>query len=118
VVVVLLGESMQSALVPADGSVVAPAIVAATLVAMNYVVGFVSTRSKRFDRLVTGEPVMLVRDGKVLQRAMRSQNVPMADLDEAVRRAGLTQLTQVAVAVLETDGEITISPRAVPPHAE
>jgi uncharacterized membrane protein YcaP (DUF421 family) len=118
VVVILLGESMQSAMVPDDKSIIAPFIVAATLVALNYLIGFASARSRKFDKLVTGEPVMLVRNGKVLTRAMLSQNVPAADLTEAIRRAGLERTSEVSLAVLETDGEITIVPHATLAHAD
>ena len=111
IVVILLGESMQSALIPDDHSVLGPAIVAATLLLLNWLVGFASSRSKRVDVLVEGEPVILVRNGRIDQKTLRSQNVPRSDLMEAIRRAQLDGVAAVARATLETDGEITIVPR-------
>jgi uncharacterized membrane protein YcaP (DUF421 family) len=117
VVIMLLSEAMQSALVPENTSIIAPAISAVTLVALNFIVGFASARSRPMDRLVTGDPVVLVRNGRVLDKAMRSENVPPADLDEAIRRAGLRKVASVRLAVLETDGEITIVPQRTPAAA-
>jgi uncharacterized membrane protein YcaP (DUF421 family) len=111
IVVILLGEAMQSALVPEDTSVLGPAIVAATLLALNWLVGYFSARSRRIDALVEGEPVVLVRNGRIDQKTLRSQNVPRSDLMEAIRRAQLSGLADVARATLETDGEITVVPR-------
>ncbi len=114
IVIILLGEAMQSALVPENESVIAPIISATTLVALNYLVGFISTRSRSVDKLVTGDPVMLVRNGRVLEKAMLAENVPPADLEEALRCAGLTDVADVRLAMLETDGEITVVPQRTP----
>ena len=111
IVVILLGESMQGALTQEDNSLLAAAIVAATLVALNWLLAFVSTRSRTADTVVEGEPVVLVRNGRIDQKALRSQNVPRSDVMEAIRRAQLDGLPQVARATLETDGEITIVPK-------
>jgi uncharacterized membrane protein YcaP (DUF421 family) len=110
VVVVLIGESAQGALVGSDQSVSGGLLVAGTLVALNYVVGFVSARSKRFDKLVEGEAVILLRRGVLQQGALRRNNVPESDVDEAIRGAGLASRADVDLAVLETDGEITVVP--------
>lgn len=112
IVVILLGESMQAALAPrGEQSVLGPAIVAMTLVALNWLLGYLSTRFRSVDAVVEGTPVVLARNGRILQKALRAQNVPRSDLTEAIRRARLTTLSEVALATLETDGEITIVPR-------
>lgn len=111
IVVLLLGESMQSALVQDDTSVLGPAITAATLIALNWLMAFLSTRSRTVDKVTEGEPVVLVRNGRIDARKLRAENVPKSDVLEAVRRAQLGSLSEVALATLETDGAITIVPR-------
>lgn len=111
IVVLLLGESMQSALVQNDTSVLGPVLTATTLISLNWLLAFISTRSKTVDRIVEGEAVVLVRNGRILTSKLRSQNVPKSDVLEAMRRAQLGSLSEIAVATLETDGEITIVPR-------
>lgn len=107
-VVMLLAESTQGALVGGDESVAGSLIVAATLIAMNYAVGFASARSKAVDRVVEGEPVVLLRNGRVLTDALKRNNVPLSDLDESLRKQGITEHSKVEIAMLETNGDITV----------
>jgi uncharacterized membrane protein YcaP (DUF421 family) len=111
VVVILLGESVQGGITGGDQSVLSGLIVATTLIAINYSLGYISARSSRFDKLVEGEPVVLVRHGEARRQALRTNNIPESDLKEAIRKAGLTEIGQVDLAMLEVDGEITVVPR-------
>lgn len=107
-VVILIGESTQGALTGGDESVVGALVVSATLIALNYLVGFASTRSKLIDKLVEGEAVLLMRDGKVLAGALKRNNIPDSDLDEALRAEGIEERSEVRRAFLETDGTISV----------
>lgn len=111
VVVILIGESTQGALTGGDESVIGALAVSATLIALNYLVAFITTRSKLADKIIEGQAVLLVRDGKVLQEALRRNNVPDSDLAEALRGEGLGEVSQVRRAYLETDGSISIIAR-------
>lgn len=111
VVVILIGESTQGALTGGDESVLGAPLVAATLIALNQLLGYLSARSKTVDRLLEGEPVLLVRNGRVLHKALRANNLPVSDLEESVRKQGLAAMDAVALAVLETNGEITVVAR-------
>jgi uncharacterized membrane protein YcaP (DUF421 family) len=115
VVVLLIAEASQGALTGGDESVQGGLLLAVTLIAINYGVGFLSARSKRFDSLVEGEPVVLVRNGDRDDGALRRNNVPLSDLDEAIRKAGFLRQHDVRLALLETDGAITIVPRRTKP---
>lgn len=111
VVVILIGESTQGALTGGDESVLGAPLVAATLIALNQLLGYLSARSNTVDRLLEGEPVLLVRNGRVLHKALRANNLPVSDLEESVRKQGLASMDEVALAMLETNGEITVVPR-------
>lgn len=111
VVVILVGESTQGALVGSDQSVTGGLLAATTLVFLNYLVAFFSARSRRFDRVIEGEPVVLVRHGVVRDVAMKKNHIPRSDLDEAIRGAELTDVREVELGMLETNGRITIVPR-------
>ncbi len=112
VVLMLISESAQGALNGGDGSVPGGLVLVATLVTLNYGVGALSARSQRVDRLLEGEPVVLIRNGVIRHAALKRENVPISDLDEAMRRAGLKDCAQVELAMLETNGEITMIKRA------
>lgn len=108
VVVILIGESTQGALTGGDESIVGAVVVSATLIALNYMVGFITTRSKLADTIVEGEAVLLIRDGRVLVDALRRNNLPDSDLDEALRAEGVGDRSEVRRAYLETDGTISV----------
>jgi uncharacterized membrane protein YcaP (DUF421 family) len=107
-VVILVGETAQGALTGGDESVLGALIVAATLVALNYVIGFVTARSRLVEKFVEGEPVVIVRNGHVLETVMRRNNLPQSDLEEAMRKSQVTDPSDIAIAVLEPNGEVTV----------
>ena len=105
---VLLGTAVQNSLIGEDVSLLGGLILAATLIGLNYLVGFVTSRSRRADRLIEGAPVVLARDGKLFERVLKKELVSAADFDEAMRQSGCGELDKVKLALLETNGQITI----------
>ncbi|MGY0612699.1 MULTISPECIES: DUF421 domain-containing protein [unclassified Luteimonas] len=110
-VVVLLGTAVQNSLIGEDFSLLGGLILAMTLITCNWLVGFLTARSPRLDRLVEGSPVLLARDGELFKQALRKQNLNQLDVDEAVRDSGLDGLADVGLMTLEVDGTLTIVPR-------
>jgi uncharacterized membrane protein YcaP (DUF421 family) len=84
---------------------------AATLIALNWVMAYATSRSSKAERLVEGVPVVLARDGKVFERVLRRQLVSDADFHKALRQHEIVDVSQVALALLETNGSISIVPR-------
>lgn len=107
-VIVLLGTAVQNSLIGNDTSLLGGLILAATLLALNWLVGFVTARSRRLHAWVEGAPVVLVRHGDVFWAQLRRCNVAPEDLDLAMRKAGCENHQQIALAMLETSGELTI----------
>lgn len=107
-VVLLIGESTQGALTAGDQSLIGALLVCATLMGLNLLVAFLGSRYRKLDRLVQGEPVVLLRNGIVLERALKRNNLPRSDLDEALREHGVLEPSEVALAILEVDGEISV----------
>lgn len=110
-VIVLLGTAVQNSLISDDVSLLGGLILAATLVTCNWLVGFVTARSTRLDRVVEGSPVMLARDGELFEGVVRRQNISRSDVEEALRDNGLADLSEAALVTLEVDGTITVVPR-------
>ena len=111
-VVILLGESAQAGLSGKESSLWGTIVPAATLVGINLLVSMASARSGKALALLEGEPVLLARDGKLFERALLSNHIPRNDLEEAIRKASLRSLDEVGIATLETNGDITIVPKA------
>lgn len=109
--VVLLGNAVQNALLGTDTSLGGGLLLAATLILLNYGVGWVSTRSRRIERLVEGEPVVIARDGRLFDAVLRREQVTRADFEAAMRQQGRLGVEDVELALLEINGHITIIPR-------
>ncbi|MET0328645.1 MAG: YetF domain-containing protein [Luteimonas sp.] len=106
-VVVLLGTAVQNSLIGEDTSLLGGLILAATLLSLNWLVGRLSARSRRFDRFVEGAPVILARDGHLYRGQLERQSVSERDFAIARRSAGYGTLAEIELAVLETSGKIT-----------
>ena len=85
-------------------------IAVVTLFALDYLLKFASDRSRRIRKAVEGEPRLLVRDGAILTKAIKEERVDVEDIRAAARGAGVARLEDVRLAVLETDGSISIIP--------
>ena len=84
---------------------------ATTLIALNYVVAWLSARHPPVRRLVEGAPVELARDGHIFREVLKRELVSRADFDKAMRESGCGELDHIHKAILETNGHITIVTR-------
>ncbi len=109
--IVLLGNAVQNALLGSDTSLGGGLLLAATLILLNYAVGWLTTRSRRMERLIEGEPVVIARDGRLFDSVLRREQVTRADVEAALRQQGCLGVDEVALALLENNGHITIIPR-------
>ncbi|WAC74799.1 DUF421 domain-containing protein [Roseateles sp. SL47] len=109
-VVMLLSEAVSNGLSGGDDSVVGAWILAATLILMNGLLGFISSRSKRLERLLDGAPVLIGRGGRWFPDVLRRHRLGEADIQQALREADCS-LRDMKLAILETDGSISILKR-------
>ena len=108
ILLLILSNAVQNAMNGGDNSVQAGLISAATLVALNYGVGFATYRSKKLEALVDGRPHLLIHNGKLYQDVMRQQHLTQHELDAALRRQGVNSISHVHIAMIENNGEITV----------
>lgn len=79
-----------------------------TLLALSMLLSYGCMRSIRLRRLVCGSPTTLIKDGQLQQAAMRANRFTLDELIEALRSQGVTDLTTVKYAILETDGQLSV----------
>ena len=111
VVLLIISETVNGALIADDTSLVGGLVSAATLVAIVHVISYMTWRNKAAERLFDGSPKILVRHGHVDKEMMAREQVTHSELIEALRREGHTSLTKIRFAVLENDGSITVGTR-------
>lgn len=108
VLLLVLSNAVQNSMNGGDNSVTGGCISAATLIALNYAVGFATFKSKRLERLVEGSPVVLIHNGHVDLRAMGRMRITHHELGAALRAAGCCGPEAVHIAILENNGNISV----------
>ena len=106
-VIVVIGDVVQQGITQEDMSVTGAALVVAVIVLWTLVVDRLTGSSAMLSRVVNGEPVILIRHGKISHDRMRAEQVTIDDLREAAREKGIASLDSVELCVLETDGSFS-----------
>jgi uncharacterized membrane protein YcaP (DUF421 family) len=110
VLVLIIANGVQNAMVGQNTSIYGGIVAAATLVVLDSIIRKVADRSPKFERLLEGEPVLLARDGEVFRAAMRKQGISNDELMAGVRSQGLEDVRDARLVFLETNGHITVVP--------
>jgi uncharacterized membrane protein YcaP (DUF421 family) len=110
VVILLIANAVQNAMVGADVSIQGGLLAAAVLLAVNRVVAALRVHSGVWGRLIEGTPTVLVQEGEFLEAALRKEGLERQQVEMAMREHGIDSLEQVKLAILETDGSISIVP--------
>jgi uncharacterized membrane protein YcaP (DUF421 family) len=109
-VVMLISEAVSGSLAGEDTSLVGGLLVAGTLVAVNMLLAFVSTRSQRLEEIVEGVPVLLARDGRIFEQVLKRHRVGRGEVERSLRENDC-ELSQMATVYLEADGQISVQKR-------
>ncbi len=111
VLLMIVGEATQQALLGEDFSLVNGLVVIVTLLLADIGLSLFKGRFPSMERVLDGVPTILVADGRPIEERMRRARVDLGDILAAAReRQGLAELRQIRWAVLESDGTITIVP--------
>jgi uncharacterized membrane protein YcaP (DUF421 family) len=111
VVVLLLANAVQNAMVGPDTSLWGGLIAAAVLLVLNKGVAVLRFHRDAWGRLMEGTPTVLVQGGQFLDPALRKEGIERTQVLMAMREHGIGDIEEVQLAVLETDGSISIVPK-------
>jgi uncharacterized membrane protein YcaP (DUF421 family) len=111
VVVLLLANAVQNAMVGPDTSLWGGLIAAAVLLFLNKGVATLRLQRGVWGRLLEGTPTVLVQRGQFLDPALRKEGIERAEVMMVMREHGVGDIQEVQLAVLETDGSISIVPK-------
>lgn len=108
VVTVALGSTVSTIMLDSSVSVAEGAVALSVLAALQLVVALIASRGKRVHRLLASPPTLLVWNGEIRVEALRGARLSEADLMQAVRSSGGGGVREVAAAVLEPSGTISV----------
>ena len=111
IVTIALGSTLATILLNKDVTLAEGAAALGLLVGVQFAVTWSSVRYPWVKRLVTGEPHLLLYEGRLLDDALRSTRVTPDEVRSALRGAGLLAMDQAQAVVLETDGSFTVISR-------
>ncbi|AUM70042.1 DUF421 domain-containing protein [Pseudomonas fluorescens] len=109
VLLMIIGEATQQALLGDDFSLTNALMVIVTLIAIDVGLSLLKQRSKRVSRLIDGGPTIIVENGRILQGRMRHARLVEEDIMEAARSSqGIETLEQIKFAIIERNGKISV----------
>ena len=108
VVVLVISDAVQNSMVGENTTLWGGLVAVLTLLVMDRGIKAAVSRWPRARHFVEGEPRLLVRDGRLLEKAMREEGVDAEEIRAAARAHGVARVDEVRLAVLETDGSISI----------
>jgi uncharacterized membrane protein YcaP (DUF421 family) len=107
-IILLISNVVQNAMIGDDDSILGATAGAVTLIFLSGIFNFVTARSRKARNILEGQPVLLVRQGKINDEMMKRQKITRNDLLSAIRKQGIGRMSDVAFAILEIDGSISV----------
>jgi uncharacterized membrane protein YcaP (DUF421 family) len=104
---VTMGDLVQQAITQQDYSVTAGILAVSTFALLTVVFGWINWRFPRTRPLIHGLPLVIVKDGEPLLDAMARERMTLTDLYSQARQQGIANISNVDIAVLETDGKVS-----------
>ncbi|MDX6655364.1 MAG: hypothetical protein QOH62_157 [Solirubrobacteraceae bacterium] len=111
ILLVVMGDLIQQGVTQDDYSVTGAVLAIATIALLTVLVSYLGYRSKRLRPVLEGEPLVLVEDGRPIERNMRRERITVEELSAEARLQQIASIADVRFAVLETNGRISFIKR-------
>jgi uncharacterized membrane protein YcaP (DUF421 family) len=111
ILLVVIGDLVQQGVTQSDYSMTGAVTVIATITLLTVTTSYLSFRFRRLRPVLEGEPVVLLENGRPIERNLRRERISLEELRAAAREHQLASLERVHLAILETNGRISFIPR-------
>jgi uncharacterized membrane protein YcaP (DUF421 family) len=106
IVFITMGDLVQQGVTQQDYSVTGSVLAVSTFALLTILISWVNTRWTKVRPLTQGVPVVVLVDGEPQLETMRCERMSIDDLYSAARQQGIDRLSNVRMAVLETNGQL------------
>jgi uncharacterized membrane protein YcaP (DUF421 family) len=110
ILLVVIGDLVQQGVTQSDYSLTGAVTVIATITLLTVSTSYLSFRFRRLRPLLEGAPLVLLQDGRPIERNLRRERITVEELRSAARQQQIGSLDDVRIAILETDGRISFIP--------
>jgi uncharacterized membrane protein YcaP (DUF421 family) len=104
---IVLGDSLQQGLTQDDYSLTGAFLIVGTFAVLQVSVSWLGYRFPAARPILEGEPVIVLQDGRLIERNLRRERLTIDDVAEGARKQGIAHLDDVHFAILETDGTLS-----------
>jgi uncharacterized membrane protein YcaP (DUF421 family) len=112
ILLIVLGDLIQQGVTQSDYSVTGLVLAGTTIALLQTGASWAAFRFPPLRRVVDGEPIVIVQDGKLLERNLKRERITPNDVAEEMRGQQIAHLDDVEWAVLETSGKISFIPKS------
>ena len=110
ILLVVMGDLVQQSITQSDYSVTGALIVISTITLLTVLVSWVNWRFRSLRSVLEGQPVVLVENGKTIDRNMKRERITVEDIESEGRLQQVTDIADMRWALLETSGRISVIP--------
>jgi uncharacterized membrane protein YcaP (DUF421 family) len=107
VLLVVMGDLVQNGVTQSDQSITGVFLAISTFALLTVTMSLLTFKSRRAQRFIEGEPLILVEDGKPVAKNLRSERLDVDDVAEEARGQGIETLDEIKWCVLETSGTLS-----------
>ena len=111
VLLIVLGDAIQQGMTQDDYSVTGAVIAVSTIAVVQVGISYLSFRSRRARRVLEGEPVVIIEDGKLIERNLRRERLTEDEIAEKMRTQQIASVEDVEWGILESSGSMSFIPK-------
>ena len=111
VLLIVLGDAIQQGMTQDDYSVTGAVIAVSTIAVVQVGISYLSFRSRRARRVLEGEPVVIIEDGKLIERNLRRERLTEDEIAEKMRMQQIASVEDVEWGILESSGNMSFIPK-------
>jgi uncharacterized membrane protein YcaP (DUF421 family) len=112
ILLVVIGDLVQQGVTQSDYSLTGAVMVVATIALLTVSMSYLSFRFRRLRPVLEGEPLVLLEDGRPIERNLRRERITVEELRATAREQQIASLEGIHLAILETSGRISFIPNA------
>jgi uncharacterized membrane protein YcaP (DUF421 family) len=107
ILLIVLGDAIQQGLTQDDYSVTGAMIAVSTLASLQVLTSYLSFRSQRARKVLEGQPIVLIENGKIIERNLKRERMTEDEIADEMRTNQIGSFAEVKWGILESNGSIS-----------